>query len=305
MQIRGQFSNFFYSTMLPALNAKIWQNFRAKPKMYDKLMHVDSTGRSIEQYAQMAGVGLPSLIPEGAETPLDTMVQGFSKTYQPLKYGLGIAASQELVEDDKFGVISRRTVALSNSINQSIEIQAASVYNNGFVNTILDGQPLFSASHPLVKAGGVQNNLLSVAADLDPASLELALTDWELTRSQEGFLQMQPTPRVVVASANRWNVAEILKSQQRSDTANNATNAFKFTEAGGTVESICWPYLTDPDGWFLAAPPDECEILWLWRKQPYTKSDYVENKETGYVFMRYRADFGPYGYRGVYGTPGA
>jgi hypothetical protein len=305
MQIRGQFSDFFFETMLPALNAKIWQNFKAKPKMYDKLMHVDSTGRSIEQYAQMAGVGLPSQIAEGAETPLDTMVQGFNKTYKPLKYGLGIAASQELVEDDKFGVISRRTIALSNSINQAIEIQAAGVYNNGFTATILDGQPLFSASHPLVKAGGVQNNLLSVAADLDPASLELALTDWELTRSQEGFLQMLPTPRVVVASANRWNVAEILKSQQRSDTANNATNAFKYTEAGGTIESLVWPYLTDPDGWFLVAPPDETEILWLWRKQPYTKSDYVENKETGFVFMRYRADFGPYGYRGVYGTPGA
>lgn len=305
MQIRGQFSDFFFSTMLPALNAKIWQNFKAKPKMYSQLMHVDSTGRSIEQYAQMAGVGLPSLIAEGAETPLDTMVQGFNKTYQPLKYGLGIAASQELVEDDKFGVISRRSVALSNSINQSIELQAASVYNNGFTTAILDGVNLFSASHPLVKAGGVQNNLLSVAADLDPASLELALTDWELTKSQEGFLQMLPTPRVVVASANRWNVAEILKSQQRSDTANNAVNAFKYTESGGTIDPLVWPYLTDPDGWFLVAPPEETEILWLWRKQPYTKSDYVENKETGFVFMRYRADFGPYGYRGVYGTPGA
>jgi hypothetical protein len=308
MQIRGQFSDFFFETMLPALNAKIWQNFKAKPKAYDKFLNVDTTGRSIEQFAFVAGVGLPVAVAEGADTPTDTLVQGFYKTFKPAKFGLGIAASQELVEDDKFGVISRRTVALSNSINEGIEIQAASVLNNAFTGsgvTLPDGQPLCSASHPLVKSGGVQSNLLSVAADLDVASLELALTDWELTKTHEGYLQMYPTPRVAVASANRWNVAEILKSQLRSDTANNAANAFKYTETGGVIEPLVLPRLTDPDAWFLLAPPSETELLWLWRKQPYTKSDYIEKSETGFVYMRYRGDYGAYGWRGVYGTPGA
>jgi hypothetical protein len=308
VQIRGQFSDFFFETMLPALNAKIWQNFKAKPSLLSKLLRVETSGRSIEQFATMAGVGLPGLVQEGADTGTDTMVQGYSKTFKPAKYGLGIAASQELVEDDKFGVISRRTVALSNSIRQAREIQAASVYNNGFDGTnfaIPDGQALFAASHPLVKSGGTQNNLLSVAADLDVASLELALTDWELTKTNEGFLQMYPTPRLLVASANRWNVAEILKSQQRSDTANNATNAFKYTETGGNIDSVVWPYLTDPDAWFLVGPPEETEIVWVDRKAPYTKSDYTEKSETGFIYMRYRADFGAYGWRAVYGTPGA
>jgi hypothetical protein len=200
-------------------------------------------------------------------------------------------------------------VALSNSVGQAREIQAASVYNNGFDSTGAyygpDGVALFSSSHPLIKAGGVQNNLLSVASDLDVASLEMALTDWELTKTHEGFLQMLPTPRLLVASNNRWNAAEILKSQQRSDTANNATNAFKFTETGGQIDSIVWPYLSDPDAWFLVGPPDETEMIWLDRKAPYTKSDYVEKNETGYVFMRYRATYGFYGWRAVYGTPGA
>jgi hypothetical protein len=309
MQIRGQFSDFFFETMLPALNAKIWQNFKAKPRQLDKLMRVETTNRSIEQYVVMAGVGLPVQVQETEDTPTDTFVQGPYQNFKPVKYGLGIAASQELVEDDKVGIISRRAVALSNSIGQAREIQAASVYNNGFDSTGAyygpDGVALFSSSHPLIKAGGVQNNLLSVASDLDVASLELALTDWELTKTHEGFLQMLPTPRLLVASGNRWNAAEILKSQQRSDTANNATNAFKFTETGGQIDSIVWPYLSDPDAWFLVGPPDETEMIWLDRKAPYTKSDYVEKNETGYVFMRYRATYGFYGWRAVYGTPGA
>lgn len=309
MQIRGSFSNFFFETMLPALNAKIWQNFKAKKFLYNQVLNTDTTTRSIEQFAQVAGVGLATAVGEGEDTPTDTFVQGYYKTFKPAKYGLGIAASQELVEDDKWGVISRRAVALSNSIYQSREIQGASVFNNGFSGSYNgpDGVPLFSASHPLVKAGGTQNNILSTAADLDVGSLELALTDWELIKTHEGFLQLLPTPRVLTASANRWNVTEILKSQTRSDTANRVSiNAFQDgTETGQAIEPLVWPYLTDPDAWFLVAPASETETMWLDRKAPYTKSDYVEKNETGYIYMRYRADFGFFGWRGVYGTPGA
>ena len=309
MELRGAYSYFFNETMLPALNAKIWQTFKAKRKMYDLLLDTDTTGRSIEQYAQMTGVGLPTLVNEGEDTPTDTMVQGFYTNFKPLKYGLGIAASQEMVEDDKFGIISKRTVCLANSIYQAREIQGASVFNNGFSSSFngSDGQPLFSLSHPLVKAGGVQNNMLSVAADLDVGSLELALTDWELIKTHEGFLQMLPTPRVLTASANRWNVTEILKSQTRSDTANRVSiNAFQDgTETGSAIEPVIWPYLTDPDTWFLVAPPSDTETLWLDRKAPYTDNDFVKKNETGYVYMRYRSICGFYGWKGVYGVQGA
>jgi hypothetical protein len=307
MMIRGNFSDFFDTTMLPALNAKIWKTYNQKQQLYAKLLNTDTTNRMIEQFSQMAGVGLASKINEGADTPVDTFVQGYNKTFKPAKFGLGIAASQELVEDDQVGIISKRAVALANSINQTIEIQGASVYNNAFDGTNYpgpDGQPLCSAIHPLVKAGGTQTNL-GTAADLDITSLELAMTDWEVTKTHEGFLQLLPTPNVLIHPSNRWNAYEILKSQDRSDTANRATNAFKYTENGGTIDPIIWSFLTDPDAWFLVAPPNDTETMWLWRKQPYTKSDYLEKNEVGYVYMRYRADFGFYGWRGIYGNPGA
>jgi hypothetical protein len=43
----------------------------------------------------------------------------------------------------------------------------------------------------------------------------------------------------------------------------------------------------------------------VWRKQPYTKDDYDEKKETGTMYLRYRATYGFHGWRGIYGTPGA
>ncbi len=308
MQIRGQFDQFFFETALPALNAKIFKQLKRKPSIFRQILNTDTTTRSIEQYTSMTGVGLPVLIGEAEDASVDSMVQGFPKTYRPLKYGLGIACSQELIEDDKMGIVAQRSVALANSINEAREVQAASVFNNGFDGTNFpgpDGKALFASDHPLIKAGGTQSNILAVAADLDVASLELALTDWELIKTHEGFLQMLSTPRVVVASQNRWNVAEILKSQMRSDTANHTVNAFNYTETGGTINPIVWPRLSDPDAWFLVGPPEETGTLWLDRKAPYSSSDYVERSETGYVWLRYRAVVGFHDWVGVYGTPGA
>jgi hypothetical protein len=290
------------------VDAKIWQTFNAKPALAKKILGSETTSRSIKQFSQMVGVGLPSKVEEGADTPTDVMVQGYNKTFKPSKFGLGIAASQELVEDDEFGIVSKRAALLADSIYQARETQAASVFNNGFDGTNYSGpdsKALFASDHPLVKAGGTQNNILSTAADLDVTSLELALTDWELLKDHRGFYQRNPLPKVLVAAQNRWNVAEILKSQMRSDTANHTANAFKYGETGEVVDFLVWAYLTDPDAWFLVAPPDQTETIWLDRKAPYTKSDYIEKSETGFIYMRYRADYGFYGWKGVYGTPGA
>lgn len=308
MQIRGSFANFFNETMLPGIEGAVIKEFSAKQQMVKQVLDTDTTKRSIMQKTFVTGVGLPSRIEEAADTPVDTIVQGPYKTFKPVKYGLGIAASRELVADDEFGIITNRAKALANSIYQNREIQGASVLNNAFDGTnfpLPDGKALCASDHPLYKAGGTQNNLLSVAADLDVTSLELALTDYELIKTHEGFLQRLPKPRVLVAAGNRWNVTEILKSQMRSDTANNTDNAFKYSEQGGAIDFLVWAFLTDPDAWFLVAPPSDTEMLWLDRESPYTKDDYIEKNETGYVYMRYRADYGAYGWKGVYGTPGA
>lgn len=308
MNTRGNFSDFFFETMLPAMDAKIDEGRQMKTPMYNQILREISTDRSIKQFSGVTGVGLLRAVTEGGDTDTDTILQMFDSTFRPVKYGLGVAASAELVEDDKFDVITDRSVALGISESQTVEVQAAGILNNGFDATNYpgpDAKALFSATHPLVKAGGSQSNLLSVAADLDVTSLELALTDWETQKTPEGFFQTWPNPRLLVAPANRWNATEILKSPMRSDTTNNTTNAFKFTENGGIPELMVWAQLSDPDAWFLLAPPSQTNLIWLWRKKPYTRSDYFEKNEVGTVYRRYRAIPGFYGFKGTYGTPGA
>ena len=306
MQFTGSFSNFFDTTMLPAITGGVWESFDAKPKQGLMLLGSETTQKKIIQKAGVTGVGLPALILEGADADTDTFVQLPTKTYRMAKYGLGIGASRELVADDEHGIISQRAEMLGESIAESMEIQAFSVLNNAFDVTNYpgpDGVALCSLTHPAYKAGGVRINLLASAADLDVASLELALIDYENMVDHRGFFQRLPTPRLLVAPLNRFNAYEITKSNQRSDTPNNATNAFKYGE-NGNIEPMVSAYLTDPDAWFLVAPKKN-GMLWVWREKPYTAKDYFEKSETGVVYLRYRADFGFHSDRGVYGTPGA
>ena len=292
--------------MLPAITGEVWRTFEAKPKNALKLLMTETTTRKIVQKAGVTGVGLPELIEEGADANTDTFVQLPEKTYRIAKYGLGIGASRELVEDDEFGIIRRRSEMLGESIAESLEIQGFSILNNAFDATNYAGpdtKALCSLTHPLYKAGGVRSNLLAVAADLDQASLELALIDWENMADHRGFFQSRPKPRLVVAPANRYNAFEITKSSHRSDTANNAINALDYAE-DGKIEPLVSPFLSDADAWFLVAPKKN-GMRWVWRKKPYTARELNEKNETGIVYLRYRAAFGFESDEGTYGCPGA
>lgn len=306
MHITGSFPMFFDETMYPALVGSIWQAFEAKPKQALEILRVETTTKKIAQKAGVTGVGLPTLVEEGADTPTDTMVPTPLKTFKMAKYGLGIGASREIVADDDHGMMTRRAEILGESIAESIEIQGFSIFNNAFDAANFpqpDGVALCSTSHPLYKAGGVGTNLLATAADLSQDSLELALIDWENMLDHRGFFQGNGNPVLLVAPLNRFDAMEITKSDQRSDTPNNAINAINYSETGPISVRVS-PYLTDPDAWFLVAPKRN-DLYWFWRDKPYPSRDYWEKSETGVVYLRYRADFGAAGWRGCYGTPGA
>lgn len=308
MIVRGAFRDFFLESMLPALELTIWNRYKRRPQQWSRLFDQDTVKNGgIYQTSQLSGVGLFRTITEGEDVDFDTPVQGYDKTYKPARKGLGIQVSQDTVEDDQRARLVPKTAQmLADSCAESIEIQVASVLNNGFTAGDYagpDAVALFSASHPLVKAGGVQNNLLSVAADFDNESLALALTDYETMVNAEGKKMLLPTPLVVGAPANRWAFAEVIESKMRSDTANNATNPLAYAE-GGMPGWFIYAYLTDPDSWFLIAPPGDSGLLVVWRRKPYTRHGFEDKSETGWTAMRYKMDVGFHDFYGTYGVAG-
>jgi hypothetical protein len=305
MMIRGLFSDFYLTDMLPALRQVITNKYQQNPEMYSKVFDVQTSDRSIEQTSQMSGVGLLTSIGEAETIATDNPLQGFDKTFTHTKYGLAVPTSQEMVDDDKWRLVKGAHEALARSCKETIEITGAATFNSAFATvTGPDGKVLCASDHPLVKSGGTQSNVASVSCDLDVTSLQLALTDFETMKDSSGILIRVRPQKLIVAPANRFVAAEILHSADRPDTANRATNALKYA-IDGMPDLMVWPHLTDVDAWFLTAAPSETGLLWFWRRKPYTKGWFDDWREVGYTAMRYRCSSGWSDFYGVWGNPGA
>ena len=96
MLTRTQFSDFFLTTMKPALELVIGDNYRRWPKQWTKIFRQESTRQSIWQSTTVAGTGLATTIGEGQPVIYDNPVQGFDKTFTPVRYGLGIQITQDV-----------------------------------------------------------------------------------------------------------------------------------------------------------------------------------------------------------------
>jgi len=309
MHIRGQFTDFFFSTALPALYQISKDEFDDIAKQLPNLFSVESSDRSIEQTSQVSGLGLLRRLGEGGEVETDQVLQGFSKTFQHEDYGLSVEYTRQIFRDDKIRLIKHAAAELGRSAAYTPEIQAAEVFNQAFNSGAdylgPDGKSLCATDHPLIKSGGTQSNALSVAADLTVTSLQAALVDWMKTRRSNGQYVQLGTPRVMVAAENHFNIHEILKGQWRSDTANHTVNALHYGKTGPVEEIISWELLTDPDAWFLVAKPGRSGLVWFWREK-MRRSTFKDdrNERAGYA-IRYAASWGWHDFHGVYGTPGA
>jgi len=309
MLIRAQFPDLFLASMLPALDEVIFQRYDRFPPQYTQVFRMMSSGKSIEQTTEIAGLGTFVQIPEGGPMHYDTAVPGFDKTYLHEQYGLGFRMTRVMVDDDRFAIIQKLASELGRSAKETVELAVASHFINGFAGGAYvgpDGQPLFSLSHPMVKSGLVQQNCLTSAADLDISSLEIALTDFRRMKDPSAKkIRVRPR-RLIIPPELEFAATEILKSPTRSDTANRSINAFQNRSGmPGFEDAFVWDYLTDPDAWFIQAEPEDTELRFYWREKPNTVHEVDFDSRSIKTAMWYRCSSGWSSFYGVYGTPGA
>ncbi len=305
MEVTGNFSDFYNTTMLPALRAVIDRGYKPYPQQYSQIFNVLTSNRSIEQFSQVSGVGRFAVINEGQAVRRDQPVQGFKSTFQHTRFGLAVPTTIDVVEDDKWDLVGNSHRDLGWSCSETQELDAASTFNLGF-NTACpgpDGVPLFSASHPLYKVGGLQANILAVAADLDMLSLQLALTAFSLMKRPSGEFIHVPARRLIIHPTNAWLAHALTKSPDDPSTADRSVNPLGAA-IDGIPKPFTWRYLTSTTAWFIVAEPQDTGLVWFWRKKPYTKSWTDDDTEVGVTALRYKKSHGWNNYIGVYGTPG-
>ena len=295
---RQRYTDLFASR-LAYIDEILFERFDAPTLTYPQVFNVRSSTRAYEETTGLTGFGQFSQKSEGGTVDYDTILQTYDKRFTHLTFAKGYQITTEAMDDDLDGAITNAAPALARAARVSIETYIWNLFNLGFgTETTPDGVALFSASHPLV-AGGTYSNLIS--GDLSQANIESGVNLFDGMLDDRGLPIEASVTNLVIPVELRWIAYEILKSQLRSDTANNTVNALNQL----SLNVILTKYLTGDDDWFLTSDPSQHRALVYWRQEPVT--DHTMDFDTGNMKskMSYRLSRGASDWRNVVGGQGA
>jgi len=285
--------------------AKWWgRKYDEHPVEYTDLFEVTTSKKNYEIDAQVTGFGLAPRKPQGRSVHYDSEVQGIETKYLHVTYGLGYVVTREELEDDLYVEVSkRRAEALAFSMRQTKENVAAQVYNRcataGYVGG--DGSVLLVTTHP--SKAGSWSNILDPAADISEAAIEDLIIQIMKATNDRG-LKISLMPQSLHVHPNDWFEANrILKSTLQNNTANNAINVLKSTNAlpkGIKVNH----YFADTDAWFIRTNAPRGMMMFQRRAVDFTQDNDFDS-ENAKAKSTERYSVGWSDPRGLYGSVGA
>lgn len=271
------------------------------PKQYERFFHMNTTVRQYEEDISTSGFGLAAEKREGQIITFDEANQRYKTRYTWTVKALGYQITREMQEDDLYSFTGKLPTALADSMNFTVEIDGADVFNNGFDTsyTGADGVALFSTSHP--KISGTQANKPSTDIDLSITGLQNAITAMRKTTDDRGKKTPLKPNLLVIPPDLEWTAYELLNSSNKPGTANNDVNSIN---AIGGLEIAVWDYLTDTDAWFLMDSMRH-NLNFFWRRRVEFKSDNSVDTDVAKFVSSMRYGCGWSDWRGVYGSAGA
>lgn len=208
--------------------------------------------KSYEELVQSTSFGMAPQKNQGGAVIYDSHQQGFLTRATHIVYGLGYIVTREEIEDNLYADVSmKRAESLAFSMRQTKETVGANVYNRAFNAsfTFGDGKELCATDHPN-STGGTWSNELAVGAALSETSIEDLLIQIAGATNDRG-LKISLTGQSLHVSRQEWFEANrIMKSILQNDTANNASNVLKATNALPKGIKMNH-YFEDSNNWFI------------------------------------------------------
>lgn len=289
----------------PGVYKWINMKYNEHPLECAMLFNNRTSDKKYEEMVEATGFGMVPQKPEGGAISYYGHNQGPTTRFYHVAYGMGFIVTYEELQDNMYPELSRmRGTALAFSFRQTKETVGANILNRGFDTNfpIGDGAALFSASHP-VAGGGVQSNVLSIAADLSEASVEDLMVQIALAQNNQNLKIALRPQKLVVAPANMFEAERIVNSNLRSGTGNNDLNAIKSMSMlpGGVM---VYHYLDDADAFYITT--DAPDGLTMFTRSAFSVRkdndfDTINAKTAGYE----RYSFGVGDWRHIYGSAGA
>lgn len=238
--------------LLPGLNGLFGLEYKRYGDEYKEIFEMESSDRSFEEETKLSGFGAAPVKAEGDAIVYDSGQEAYTSRYTHETIALGFAITEEAIEDNLYASLSARyTKALARAMAYTKQIKGANILNFAHDSNYAggDGQPLCSASHPLV-GGGTNSNVAPAPADLNETSLEAAiiqLSDWT---DERGLLIAAKPKKLIIPPALRFVAIRLLETENRVGTSDNDINAIKTNGAVPGGYSVNH-FLTDPTTWFM------------------------------------------------------
>ena len=291
--------------LLPGLNALFGLEYARYGEEHKEIYETETSERSFEEETKLSGFSAAPVKNEGAAIAYDNAQEAWTARYNHETIALGFSITEEAVEDNLYDSLSARyTKALARAMAYTKQVKAASILNNGFSANfpVGDGQPLFSANHPLV-SGGVNSNVPAVPADLNETSLENAVIQIAAWTDERGLLIAAKPVKLIVPTPLQFVATRLLETKLRVGTADNDINAIENNGSipGGYTMNH---WLTDPAAWFIKT--DVPNGLKHFVRTPLSTSSDGDFDTGNMRFKaRERYSFGVSDPLGMYGSAGA
>ena len=293
----------------PGLNALFGLEYKRYDNQHAEIYATESSDRAFEEEVMLSGFANADVKAEGAGVSFNDAQETYTARYTMETIALAFAITEEAIEDNLYDRLSSRyTKALARSMSNAKEVKGAAPLNNGLpaiaAGTAFqtgDGVNLFSTAHPTI--AGTVANTLTTQADLNETSLEQSLIDIAAMTDERGLKIAARGVKMIVPSANQYQAERLLKSQGRTQTADNdinAINSMGMIPQGYRVNQ----FLNDSDSFYIIT--DVPNGMKHFERTPLTTS-MEGDFDTGNV--RYKAReryvFGASDYRGIFGCEGA
>ena len=221
----------------------------------DKIFYMDKSTNFAEKYTQETSLGDFKNVGENGAYPKTSMQEGYSKIITPSTWKSSFEATQEMIEDAKFGKIKSRANIFATSYNRTREKFAATLLAGG-VNkkTTIDGiaydtatadeAALFSSAHTSITKGTTnQSNIFKHA--FSQKTMDYMPEAMQKFKDDDGNLLNVAPDTIIIPNKGelKRDVFAAIGSELDPGTSNNAIN-FQL----GLWNVIVWNYLPSEIG---------------------------------------------------------
>ena len=290
----------------PGLNALFGLEYKRYENQHAEIYVTETSDRAFEEEVMLSGFANAAVKPEGSGVVFDNAQETYTARYTMETVALAFAITEEAIEDNLYDrLASRYTKALARSMANTKQTKAVDPLLNGLpgVGTFTsgDGVSLFNTAHPTI--AGTVSNTLATQADLNETSLEQSLIDIAAFTDERGLKIAARGVKMIVPSELQFTAERLMKSQGRTQTADNDINAIVsmgMVPQGYRVNN----FLTDTDAFYLITDvPNGMKYFERTPIRTAMEGDFDTGNVRYKARERYR--FGVSDYRGIFGVEGS